>query len=94
MLIDEVRISIKAGDGGDGRAVTAIHGEAGSQVVEVGADRVLIHAAGGRLVAVVGLHDAIVVDTPDALLICASDAAQDVKLVVERLTSEGRLDLL
>jgi len=45
-------------------------------------------------VAVVGLHDAIVVDTPDALLICASDAAQDVKLVVERLTSEGRLDLL
>jgi mannose-1-phosphate guanylyltransferase len=83
-----------AGAGGDGRAVTAIHGEAGSQVVEIGADRVLIHAAGGRLVAVVGLHDAIVVDTPDALLICASDAAQDVKLVVERLTSEGRRDLL
>ncbi len=78
---------------GEDRAV-AIHREPGSEVIEVGADRVLVHAAGGRLVAVVGLRDVIVVDTPDALLVCAGDAAQDVKQVVERLVADGRRDLL
>jgi len=77
-----------------GEPGATIHGEAGPQVIEVGADRVLIHAAGGRTVAVVGLRDVIVVDTPDALLVCASDAAQDVKQVVDRLVAEGRRDLL
>ncbi len=83
-----------AGDAGSASSTVAVHGESASQVIEVGADRVLIHAAGGRLVAVVGLRDAIVVDTPDALLVCAGDSAQDVKLVVERLVSDGRRDLL
>jgi len=55
---------------------------------------VLVHAAGGRLVATVGLRDLIVVDTPDAVLICARDAAQDVKAIVERLLAEGRRDRL
>jgi mannose-1-phosphate guanylyltransferase len=82
-----------AGDGDAGAAV-AIRLEAGSEVLQVGSDRVLIHAAGGRMVAVVGLRDVIVVDTPDALLVCAGDAAQDVKLVVERLLAQGRRDLL
>ena len=72
----------------------AVRSEAGSGVMEVGADRVLIHAAGGRLVVVVGMTDAIVVDTPDAVLVCAADAAQDVKQVVDRLAAEGRRELL
>ena len=80
--------------GADGVAAVAIQSEPGSQVIDVGADRVLVHAAGGRLVAIVGLRDVIVVDTPDALLVCASDAAQDVKQVVERLVADGRRDLL
>jgi mannose-1-phosphate guanylyltransferase/mannose-6-phosphate isomerase len=46
----------------------------------------------GRLVAVVGLQDVIVVDTPDALLVCSREAAQDVKGVVERLRAEGRAE--
>jgi mannose-1-phosphate guanylyltransferase/mannose-6-phosphate isomerase len=82
-----------AGDDG-GSTVVAIHREPGSQVIDVGADRVLIHAAGGRLVTVVGIRDVIVVDTPDALLVCAADAAQDVRQVVERLVADGRRDLL
>ncbi len=77
----------------NGRAVS-IRGAHGAQVVEVGADRVLVHAAGGRTIAIVGIRDAIVVDTPDALLVCASDSAQDVKLVVDRLVAEGRRELL
>ena len=63
-------------------------------VIDVGSERVLVHAEGGRLVALVGVSDLVVVDTPDALLICTPDAAQDVKAVVDRLRAEGRTDLL
>jgi mannose-1-phosphate guanylyltransferase len=38
-----------------------------------------------KLVALIGVKDLIVVDTEDALLICAKDRAQDVKRVVEEL---------
>jgi mannose-1-phosphate guanylyltransferase/mannose-6-phosphate isomerase len=38
-----------------------------------------------RLVATIGLRDLIVVDTPDATLVCSRDRAQDVKKVVEEL---------
>jgi mannose-1-phosphate guanylyltransferase len=49
--------------------------------------------AGDRLVAVVGLDDVVVVDTPDALLVMSRERAQDVKAVVDRLKAEGRTDL-
>ncbi|WP_460931974.1 mannose-1-phosphate guanylyltransferase [Phycicoccus ginsengisoli] len=48
----------------------------------------------GRVVALVGLEDVVVVDTPDALLVVAKDRAQEVKAVVDALRSEGRTDLL
>lgn len=38
-----------------------------------------------RLVATIGLTNTIVVDTPDATLVCSRDRAQDVKKVVEEL---------
>jgi mannose-1-phosphate guanylyltransferase len=41
--------------------------------------------AGARLVAIVGAQDLVVVDTPDALLVCPKDRAQDVRLVVDEL---------
>jgi mannose-1-phosphate guanylyltransferase len=50
--------------------------------------------ASGRLVAVVGLDDVVVVDTPDAVLVMAKDRAQDVKSVVDALRAEGRTELL
>ena len=53
----------------------------------------LVAARGGRLVAVVGLGDVGVIDTPDALLVVARDRAQDVKAVVDRLEASGRDDL-
>lgn len=48
----------------------------------------------GRVVAVVGLDDVVVVDTPDALLVMSRERAQDVKAVVDALRAEGRTDLL
>jgi len=42
-----------------------------------------------RLVAAVGLSDAIVVDTPDATLVCSKDKAQKVKDIVGILKEKG-----
>ena len=47
-----------------------------------------------RLIAAVGTEDLIVVDTPDALLVCHRDKAQDVRVVVEELKKNSRSDLL
>lgn len=50
-------------------------------------------AASGRLVAVIGVEDVIVVDTPDALLVVSKDRAQDVKQIVDRLHADNRAEL-
>ena len=39
--------------------------------------------AGDRFVATIGLRDVIVIDTPDALLVCAADRSQDVRQIAE-----------
>jgi mannose-1-phosphate guanylyltransferase len=61
--------------------------------VSVGATGCLAYG-GGKTVAFVGVQDLIVVDTPDALLICAKSAAQDVKKVVEELERRGLTEYL
>lgn len=53
-----------------------------------------IFAGSDKLIAAIGLEDIIVVDTADALLVCAKDAAQDVKKVTEMLREQGRGELL
>lgn len=45
--------------------------------------------SGDRLVATIGLDNLIIADTPDAILICPKDRAQDVKSIVERIRLEG-----
>ena len=42
-----------------------------------------------RLIATLGLKDTVVVDTPDALLVCAKERSQDVKKLVESLNKKG-----
>jgi mannose-1-phosphate guanylyltransferase len=49
----------------------------------------VIVSTSGRVVAVVGLQDVVVVDTPDALLVCARERAQEVKQVVDELRERG-----
>ena len=41
-----------------------------------------------KTVATIGLDDLVIVDTPDVLLVCAKDRAQDVKKMVEILRKE------
>ncbi|WP_440302407.1 mannose-1-phosphate guanylyltransferase [Intrasporangium sp.] len=76
------------------------HGPDGIIVLS-GADDILsvdatgvVSAGSGRLIALVGVEDLIVVDTPDALLVTTPDRCQDVKKVVAQLADKGRTDLL
>lgn len=48
----------------------------------------------GRLIAMIGLEDVIVVDTPDALLITTKEHAQRVKSLVDVLKQSGHSELL
>lgn len=50
--------------------------------------------AGKKLVALIGVDNIIVVDTPDALLVVHRDKAQDVGTLVKDLEKAGREDLL
>lgn len=52
-----------------------------------------VHAH-GKLVALLGVRDLIVVDTPDALLIADRSRAQEVGELVKRLEKAGRQELL
>ncbi|MFC5729579.1 MULTISPECIES: mannose-1-phosphate guanylyltransferase [Nocardioides] len=53
----------------------------------------LVVPGSGRVVAVVGLDDVVIVDTPDALLVTTRERAQDVKGIVAALKEKGRTDL-
>jgi len=77
-------------DVGDWKAVYDLsdkgpHGNAitGNGIVH-DSGRCLVQAS-ERLVALVGVHDLIVVDTDDAVLVCHRDAAQGVKNIVDYL---------
>jgi mannose-1-phosphate guanylyltransferase len=48
-----------------------------------------IHA-GSRLVSVLGLEDAIVIETPDSVLVSNKESSQNVKAIVEKLNNENR----
>lgn len=63
--------------------------------------RVLADASSGivvsrakRVISLIGVHDIVVVDTPDALLVTTSEHAQRVKAVVDALRLGGSSDVL
>jgi mannose-1-phosphate guanylyltransferase len=49
----------------------------------------VVVARSGRMVATLGIRDTIVVDTPDALLVCSRKQAQDIKSIVDELKQRG-----
>lgn len=62
-------------------------------VITIGTERSTI-CGGKRLIAAVGVEDLIVVDTDDAILICAKNSTQDVKKVIENLKICNRSQLV
>jgi mannose-1-phosphate guanylyltransferase len=77
-------------DVGSWAALAELDGAGGRRdtVVPVDAARSVVFG-NGRVVALVGVDDVIVVDTPDALLVCRRDRAQDVRQVVDELARRG-----
>ena len=73
--LDEVAAKDKAGNVITGR------------VVDLQSSRSIIYAD-RRVVATIGLEDMVVVDTPDATLVCPKSRAQDVKKVVDILKQQ------
>lgn len=53
----------------------------------------LVHAP-GKVVALLGVRDLVVVDTPDAILVCPRERTQDVRQLVDALAAKGRTDLV
>ncbi|PSQ77445.1 MAG: mannose-1-phosphate guanylyltransferase [Bacteroidetes bacterium QH_7_62_13] len=82
--------SFEWNDVGDWRAVYDLsekddHGNViQGNVIMQDSSRCLVDA-GDRLVVLVGMHDKVVVDTDDAVLVCDRENAQQVKQVVEYL---------
>lgn len=77
---------------GDGDAAGNVL--AGDAIAVGGTRGCLVESRGGRMVAVVGAEDLVVVDTGDAVLVVPADRAQAVRDAVERLREDGRTDLL
>ena len=74
--LDEVAAKDKAGN------------VVGGRVVDIGSQRSVVYGD-RRVVATIGLTDMVVVDTPDATLVCPKSRAQDVKQIVDILKRQG-----
>ena len=47
-----------------------------------------------RVVTAVDVDNIVIVETPDAIMVCRKDKAQEVKRIVDRLKNDGRSGLL
>lgn len=72
----------------DGNVAIAVKG-----LISIDSSSSLVYAA-GKMTALVGVDNLIVVSTDDALLVCHQERAQDVKKVVETLQQTGREEYL
>jgi mannose-1-phosphate guanylyltransferase len=71
---------------GDGQG-NVVHGEGRPLLLDT--RDTYVYASAGRLVATLGLEGFVVIDTPDALLVCPKDQAQAVRDAVDRLKADG-----
>ncbi|MBP1727684.1 MAG: mannose-phosphate guanylyltransferase [Deltaproteobacteria bacterium] len=74
----------------DGDGIVAI---ATAGVINIDSAASLVYG-NGKMIALVGVDNLIVVDTPDALLVCRRERAQEVKKVVEKLQQQGLREYL
>jgi mannose-1-phosphate guanylyltransferase len=61
---------------------------ASGQHLDRGSQRLLVHG-GERLVVTIGLENVIIVDTPDALLVCDADRAEEIKPVLDEIARQA-----
>jgi mannose-1-phosphate guanylyltransferase len=64
-----------------------------ADVVSIESSGNIIHST-KKLVAVIGLKDIVIIETEDALLVCAKDRAPDVRRAVDELKERGLEDYI
>lgn len=72
---------------GSEKGVVTIPNEGAKYVVVDSKDSIL--SSDGRLIAVLGVSDLIIVDSKDALLVCSRSKAHEVKKIVEKLKTDN-----
>ncbi|MDX2160668.1 MAG: mannose-1-phosphate guanylyltransferase [bacterium] len=75
-------------DGGNGSKGASTNGTTPERII-IDTQNTLVYS--DKLTVTIGVQDLVIVDTPDSLLICHRERAQDVKQVVQRLR-EGNYD--
>jgi len=65
----------------------------GDQVVTIDTENTLVRG-NSRMIATMGVKDIVIVDTPDALLVCALDRVADMKQIVDKLREREMHQLL
>lgn len=70
---------------GDEKELNVVRG----RHIEIDTRNSLVYGPPDKTIVTIGLDGFIVVDTPDALLVCPADRSQDVKRIVDRLKAEG-----
>lgn len=63
-------------------------------VIAIDSRNCLMRASERRMIAVLGVSDLVIVDTPDATLVAPRERVQDVKRLVDQLKSAGRQEHL
>ena len=95
-----VPMSIGWNDVGSWAAIHEINAKDENGNVALGAEHLAFDTKGtliqgnGRFVATIGLEGVVIVESDDALLVCAKDKVQDIKKVVEWLKENNRTELL
>jgi mannose-1-phosphate guanylyltransferase len=88
-------------DVGDWHGLGSVVGNGSDSTVVLNAERLVtldversVVMGNGRVIGLIGLEDMIVVDTPDALLVCPRARAQDVKALVAELKRRGAMGVI
>ena len=85
-------LAARSGSAGPGSGSSTLGDD--SLVLRIDADGTLVVPGTGRTVTVIGVPGAVVVDTPDAVLVTTREHAQQVKAAVNGWRARGRDDLL
>jgi len=66
----------------------------GAEFVDIESRKNIIYSTTGRLITLLGVHDMVIVDTLDALMICPKGKTEDVKKIVDKLKQQGMQEYL
>ena len=74
-----------------GNVIVSDHNE--NHTLAISSHNNLIHS-NGRLVALVGIDDMVIIDTEEILMVIPKSRSQEVKKIVERLKEEKKSEYL